>query len=207
MSAGATKLTEQQRIRNLERALRKERLGLVGIALAFLKESPDPARLMARLERMVEAAAVDPRKAKAAPVLRDGLALIKRAMEQELGKPQGLFDPDVGHVPPDEAQELTELPADQPISLLSPDQMIQYREAGEREVRALIIEALRQGPATDAELVARYLALGGPPHKRRSIQRHRIELARLGRITSVPSEQGGNGASWRLTEQHHGVTS
>src|SRR4051794_6708214 len=97
------KQVQRKREANLERALKEERLALTALATAFIQTHGNPDALFAQLERMVTAAADNPRvKPRVKQTLIDGHRILERALAIHRGRPQPLFDddnrPNTGHV-------------------------------------------------------------------------------------------------------------
>jgi hypothetical protein len=96
----------EQEVKNLERALKEERTGLVAVARIVIEECPDSRRLLRRLEAMARKAEEQRAPARTRDAIRHGHAQLARALEQVQGRAQGLFDPHVGHVQPSKVEAL-----------------------------------------------------------------------------------------------------
>lgn len=199
------------RIRSLERAVKEERLALAAIVKVMLIEVPDPARVLARLDAMSRAAEANPRTPAAVrKQLIDATLFVKTAIERETGRPQTLFEPDVGHVKPKDVDSLVE-PTEGPQQLglqqdegLFGDVQDAHRErvATMTSVHAAIVVLLqREGPLTDRELWTHYVADGGTPQQsQKAITERRRELVGSGRVVGAGKGLRGEPA-WRLVEQ------
>ena len=198
----AARAAERQRMKNLERALQVERTGLVALAMAFIREHGEPERLRARVDAMVRAAAANP---KTSPGLRDtlvnGQALIEQGLRVEAGRPQKLFEPDVGHVKPAEVLTLAD-PPEQQLSLDAPADVHAERSTWEERTAAGIVRALElHGPCTDDELHAHYTALAAYPLLTvPSLRARRVALSRTGRVVDSGERRDGLPV-WTLIER------
>jgi hypothetical protein len=203
--AAINKRAQEQRVKNLERALKEERTGLVAVAKAFLESSENPAALLRRLEVMARNAEDKRVPARTRDAIAHGHAVLQRAAEQTQGRPQGLFDPDVGHVPPARVRALTEAPVQQQIGLgfTESDPLLDVRAEraertqGEQAIRDMIVECLRAKPLTDRQLEVecrRRLM----PLKLTTVRQYRTELSRLGRLVS--HDPVGGEPTWKLLE-------
>lgn len=197
----ATGHAQRKRVDNLERALREERTGLVAIAAACLQECPDPARLMNRLEGMAHAAGAARKPGRQYDAIIAGREIFARAFEQHIMKPQGLFDPDVGHVDPGTVEKLV---ADAPVQMALQSPKVQREDllAARRLLQERIVELLRAGPRTDREI---WTALGQPRLTFDDCYYLRSELTKRGRV--VRSETNALGPIWTLPEIQKAVTS
>jgi hypothetical protein len=192
---------ERQRVKNLERALRVERTGLMALAMAFVREHGDAEALQRRIDAMARSAARNPKTPEA---LRDafvsGQALVEQALRVELGKPQRLFDPHVGHVDPGEVERLGATGPDQ-LTLESPGELHSERNGWRERVDTGLLRALERGPASDLELHAAYLALQAYPWvSPATLRGRRVELTRLGRIVDS-GERANDTPIWTLVER------
>lgn len=205
---------QQQRIKNLESALKLERTGLLAITKVLLRELP-PARqdqVLEHLDTMVRHAIQNPNAKEALrTTLVSGRELVARALEQELGRPQQLFDPNVGHIkrsavneliPGSEEQEQLGIGAATGADIrdLHTDRTTTYRA-----IQAGIMKVLRDGEAgTDAELWRRYTtAAAGPPVTRSVFYYRRTDLVSRGLLRRVPVPEGQEQdvPRWDLTER------
>src|SRR4051794_17334380 len=92
---GVEKRIERAKVRNLERALKEERLGLTAIGIAFAKTHGDADAMLGALENMVRAAMEDPRvSAKTKQAMLSGQQILERALAIHRGRPQPLFNDD-----------------------------------------------------------------------------------------------------------------
>ncbi len=185
--SGQTKLKDQK-IKALEAALRDERLALIAISTAFLRETPDPPRLIARLEAMARQAARP--EAKLSPRTRTafvkGYQMIRRAAAVELSKPQPLFDgvPNPGHPDPEKVQKLAD-PEQEQMGMASGDgELADVEEAqDERAVHVAKLDAMvlniveRFGPCDDGEIYRRYADRPDrTPMTEKGLRQHRQDM-------------------------------
>lgn len=208
-----------QRVRNLERALQEERLGLTALSTAFIKVSGDPSVLLARVDAMVRAAVDNPKvKARTLNALVAGQQMLERAAAIEAGKPQPLFDetttPDVGHVDAGKVKELVAPPTEQQMGLAFSNgegghdvrEALAEREATARRVQENIVRLFREhGPLSDRQIAYHYsLAAMQPPQSSTALKTHRIELTQTGRLldTGERQKQGAQDIPvWDLVER------
>lgn len=191
---------------NLERALKEERTGLVAVARAFLEASDNPGELLRRLEVMVRQAEASGAPARTRDAIAHGHAVLSRAAEQVQGHAQGLFDPDVGHVPPAVVERLSAPVAHQQLGLGHDSSAplndvslrAQQQAAGQANYREAVLACYRDcGPLTDTQLKAEYLRRGGRVTWA-TLHGVRRDLANVGRIVRHTSE---GEVSWKLLEQ------
>jgi hypothetical protein len=203
-----TKRAREAHVRNLERALKEERTGLVAVAKAFLEESPNSGALLRRLEAMVRAANANSAPARTRDAIGYGYAVLARAAEQAQGKPQGLFDPHVGHVPPAKVEALTTPSEHVQVGLeFRESTPLADVEAGQSEssafaqrVRATILTCYEGcGALTDGELRAEYTRRAGPVTAG-LLKDHRKALTRTGRVVKS-DETTGEDPRWTLLER------
>jgi hypothetical protein len=201
-------------VRSLEKRLAEERLAIAAIVKVMLLEVPDPARVLARLEAMTRAAAANTRTpASVTSQLMDATRFVRTAIQRELGKPQELFEPHVGHVRPADVQALVE-PTEGPQQLgLLTNESIEDAEdahAGRidtiSKVYAALIEILRNdGAMTDRELHAMYeikaMSGGLPRQSFKSCKERRMELKAAGRLKSLAEQRDGD-TVWELIERN-----
>src|SRR5881409_3000073 len=104
----ADKKLAASQIKNLERALKEERLGITALALAFVKAHGAPELILRRVQAMVRNADEAGAKPRTKQVLIAGQHMVERALAIEMGKPQPLFsdEPDIGHVDAAKAKAL-----------------------------------------------------------------------------------------------------
>lgn len=177
------------RVRQLERALRDERTALVAIATMALREARDPEALLRRVEGSAAAVAAQPRSSpKSREALRAAAEAFRHAVAIEMGRPQALFEPDVGHVRP---EAVTKMVVDAPPPLPGMD-AAGGRAQREAALDASILRVLRV-PRTDPGLhqaVMRDGSVHAPD--RREVYYRRVALTQAGRVaatgTTVPGE-------------------
>lgn len=203
----AVKRAREQHVKNLERALKEERTGLVALARAFLEESPDPNALVRRVEGMVRQAERAGAPLKTRDAIRFGHSILTRAAEQLQGRPQTLFDPDVGHVPPAKAEVLSRPPEAEQLglgiternSVADVETERQERARSAAEVRSALLRLFQEsGPMSDQDMVAAYLRSG----RKLSpvvLKANRRELSRLGRLVKDGTAANGD-PRWMLLE-------
>lgn len=211
--------TEQQKdvkaaaVRSKERALQEERLGLAAIAKVIVDEVRDPDRLLARLEAMTRFAQQNgstPLRTRQA--LLDGTALIRNAINRERDKPQELLDPPGWrHVNPAAVNRIANVEPVQQLGLADKGDLDDVADANKEQaatiaaVQSVIVEVLREGPATDAEIYRRYIKVEGAPlHSPRSLLTRRRELLRSGRINESGKLEGKE-ILWTLVEDKHKI--
>lgn len=196
-------------LRSAQTALREERLALAAITKVMLLEVPDPSRVLARLDAMARAAEANPRTTVSTKrMLLDATRFVRTAIQRELGKPQELFDPHVGHVDADKVDELVEpVNGNQQLGLAGQGSFLGDVEEAHAErvttitrVQSAIVDLYRgEGVLTDRALHANYLLAGArsplPMQSYAALVERRKELAAAGRVVSA-----GNGA-WGLVEQ------
>jgi len=203
------KRVKQAASRSTERALREERLALAAIAKCFVLESPDPGRLLARLEAMARSAQQNGKTTVAVrQSLLDSVKLIRNAINRELGKPQELLDPHVGHVIPSRVERLVgDDTIPQQLGLMSNGDLGDVIAAHDEQTATIfhvhekVVEVLRSGPATDREIYRRYtLRPDTKPHSKTALTERRKELTQTGRIRDTGSKHKGEPV-WALVEQ------
>ena len=193
----------------MERALKEERLGLAVIARAFVQESGDAGRLLTRIEAQTRNALADPKMPMGVrQALRDGADIVRNAIAREIGKPQQLLNPSVGHVSPAAVEKVASVENNaEQLGLISNGSSLGDVQAAHTEQKqtlsaaheALVI-AIRQGAATDAEIFRRYSALQGVPHQSESsVRDRRKELTSAGRVCASGSKYRGD-PMWTLVE-------
>jgi hypothetical protein len=196
----------EQEVKNLERALKEERTGLVAVARIVIEECPDSRRLLRRLEAMARKAEEQRAPARTRDAIRHGHAQLARALEQVQGRAQGLFDPHVGHVQPSKVEALTEPVEAQQIGfgfterdpLSDVQERDQERAAGERAIREMIVTCFKDcGALTDGQLEAEYRRRA-TPLKLGTLKAQRKELTRLGRLAQ--GDLAGDTPTWNLVE-------
>lgn len=197
--ASIKKKLEAKRVRNLEAALKEERLGLMALTLAFCRSHGDPDRLMAKVNAMAAAIADDPRaSAGLRAAMVHGRAYIENALAVEAGRPQRLFEPDVGHVKPDQAVRLVNAGPEQ-MTLGGPEASMNQRDDFSQRVDAGLVAALEVGALTEEELFARYaINPDNPRASQAQLRRRRRHLANLGRLVKT-SEEGTD--KWTTIER------
>lgn len=193
------KKLEAKRIKNLEAALKEERLGLMALTLAFCRSHGDTDRLVAKVNAMAAAVADDPRaSAGLRAAMVHGRAYIENAVAVEAGRPQRLFEPDVGHVKPDQAAALVDAGPEQ-MTLGGPEASITHREDFAQRVDAGLLAALEVGALGEDELFARYaMNQDNPKASQAQLRRRRRHLANVGRL--VKTSEGGTD-KWTTIER------
>jgi hypothetical protein len=200
--------------RSLERALREERLAIAAIVKVMLIEVPDPARVLARLDAMTRAAEANPRvPATVRRQLLDATRFVRTAIERETGRPQSLFDPDVGHTSPRDVDALVR-PTNGPQQLglvgHSGSMLGDVEAAHDDRVRtiqavhtALVGLFQEHGALTDRELYSRYTLTNVrgalPQQSQKAVTERRKELTAAGRVVSAgrgPRDE----PAWNLVE-------
>jgi hypothetical protein len=212
------KRARDQKMRNLERALKEERLGLTAIATAFVQTHGDADAMAAKMEAMVRSAVEDPRvKPGVKKALIAGQQIVQRALAIHLGQPQPLFTdgdvPDTGHVNPSEAKALANPPEAQQVGLFGGSDGLEDalaahddRESLNRKIADHIVRLFREnGPMTDWELLGKY-EVSEPPIvlARWDLYAHRVDLTRNGRIVDTGERRRGGGRTgpvWDLLER------
>lgn len=215
MTAKAKKKVEAASRTALERALLEERLAFAAITKVMLQECPDPARFLARLEAMVHAAEQSPRTPVATRRQLIAAAMfVRTAIERETGKPQSLFEPNVGHVSGAKVDKLVAA-TDEPsqMGLLGQESVLgdataahEDRVATLQKVHDAIVTVVRaHGPMTDRELHDRYVYLRAghdwPPQSYATIVDRRKELTTAGRIVSAGRKLGSAASQWDVVER------
>lgn len=187
--AAIKKKLEAKRVKNLERALKEERLGLMALTLAFCRTHGDTAALVAKVNAMAAAVADDPRaSAGLRAAMVHGRAYVENAVAAELGRPQRLFEPDVGHVSPDRAGALVEAGPEQ-MTLGGPEATITERDNFAQRVDAGLVAALEVGALGEDELFARYaINPDNPRASKAQLRRRRRHLANLGRLVKTAED-------------------
>lgn len=188
---------QAKKVANLERALKEERLALTAIATVFVKTHGNPDALFAALDRMVTAAADNPRvKPRVKQTLIDGHRILDRALAIHRGKPQPLFDadenrPKQGVVNPSEVRQLTEPEGDEqqglPLNGGGVEEAVaamEERGALTRRIDDAIVRLVRENePMTDVELYDVYCADADTPKVPWDVfYGHRTDLTRRGRV-------------------------
>lgn len=199
-------------IKALERALREERLALAAVVKVMLIEVPDPARVLARLDAMSRAAEQNPRTSAAVrKQLLDATLFVKTAIQRERGRPQELFEPDVGHTRPKDVDALVEASdGPQQLGLVNNEQIGDAGEAHDERVRtigqvhtALIGLYREHGALSDRELHGHYAVVaptrGLPRQTQGAVTERRRELLAAGRLSRA--EQRGGEPAWDLVER------
>lgn len=183
------KKLEAKRVKNLEAALKEERLGLMALTLAFCRSHGDTDLLMSKVNAMAAAVADDPRaSAGLRAAMIHGRAYIENAVAIESGRPQRLFEPDVGHVKPDDAARLVNAGPEQ-MSLGGPQASMEQRDDFVQRVDAGLVAALEVGALTEEELFARYaLNTANPRASKAQLRRRRRQLANVGRLVKTTDE-------------------
>jgi hypothetical protein len=202
------KRAKEQHLKNVERALKEERTGLVAIARVFLEEAENPGAVIRRLEAMVRAAENGNTPARTRDALRYGYQVLSRAAEQAQGKPQGLFDPNVGHVRTDAVNRLVNS-QDHQVGLFATNRepLRDVVDAGQEraqfstKTREIILGCYRDlGELTDDELAAE-CQLKRVFVTRGTLKSYRKELTRLGRLIKGTATAGGE-PRWKLMEHN-----
>ena len=192
---------KERRLKNVESSLKLERTANLAIAKAFVRECPNPERLLARLDGMVRAAMEDEyMKPEMRQVLIAGRDLVARAIEQEQGKPQGLFDPDVGHISPRAVNRIVDNAA-APTLTSDIDEHRRRREF-ERTSEDEILRLIREhGALTDEQLLIEYMkANRGPKLNAHNLYYRRTALVKRGQLAK--SEQSSeNNTLWDTAER------
>ena len=201
-------------VRSRERALQEERLGLAAIASAVCREVPNPDRLLARLEAMTRKAQQNPKTPmRVKQSLLDGTALIRNAINRELGKPQELLDPPGWrHVSPTAVNRLVkDGEVTQQLGLEAKETLEDVAVATREQaatiaaVHEVIVRILKEGPATDSELYWRYMQqTDAPKHSAQELRRRRLELYKSGRVNDSGLRDGKD-IRWVLVEDKHKI--
>lgn len=197
---------EEQRVKNLERALKEERLGLIAICRVLIEESDvPPARILARLESMARAPGKShlqmPQRTRDA--ILHGHAVMSRALEQLQGRPQGLFDPHVGHISPKKVERITEVPQEPQMGFGATERNPLGDVPKREELSALtviqegIVKCYDNGPLSDKQLLAEYIMRFGRISQRTIIEA-RVALTKKGRVIEL---QRDGERRWTLIEQ------
>jgi hypothetical protein len=175
------------RERSLERALRDERRALVSVAAVALRAARDPDELVARLEVIARRAVEQPRNpARTCEALTYASRAFANARAIELGKPQRLFDLDVGHVAPGGVRNLIDGADPGQTSLFEPEVVLGLADGAAEELLELVVDVFRDAdePLDDAELRTR-VRCARPLLTAAAIARSRVELVRRGRLVVV----------------------
>lgn len=199
------------RIKELERALAEERVGVLGIAIAFLRESPSPQRLAHRLDAMARNAATNPKvKGGTKKALIEGNKLVQRALAIELEKPQPLFEPDVGPAKPEAVAEVVERSDSAGVQEAMDlggngdglmDAHTERQRTLERVYEAVVAMFVEHGSMTDPELQARYMARTDfVKQSAGALRARRVELVQKGRLVRT-TEQRDDKPVWDLLER------
>jgi hypothetical protein len=211
----AKKRVERASHKALETALADERLAVAALTKVMLQECPDPMRFLARLEAMVHAAEQSPRTPVATRrQLIAAATFVRTAIERETGKPQSLFEPNVGHVSGAKVDALvdgTDGPSQ--LGLLGQESVLGDASAAHddrvttiKAVHDAIIILLRErGPLTDRELHGHYLrwraASDWPPQSYATLSERRKELTTAGRVVSSGRRLGSTTTTWDVVER------
>lgn len=211
------KQVQRRKIANLERALKEERLALTAIATAFVQTHGDADALFAQLERMVQAAATNPRtKPRVRQTLIDGHRILERALAVHRGRPQPLFDdelrPSTGHVNPSEVRALANPEEESQQALALNGGGVAEAEATHRQLEDLnekiddgIVRVLRDGePDTDIGLYDRYCATDAPRINFERFYYRRTDLTKRGRLVDTGEKkfvQGRMRPTWDIIER------
>jgi hypothetical protein len=217
--ADVAKKVQAQKLKNLERALKEERLGLTAISTAFVQTHGHPEAMLAKLEAMVRSAVEDPRvKPRTKSALIAGQQMVDRALRIHLGQPQPLFTdedtPNTGHVNPGDVKRLANPPEEQQVGLFADggngvaDAVAAHedRESTTRKVNEHIVKLLRaNGPQTDPELLELWVTSDPPcTLSRQTLYDHRVEMVRSGRLIDSGEERtvaGRKRPVWDLLER------
>lgn len=204
--AKSDKALKDRQIKNLERALKEERMGITAMALAFIKAHGDPELILRRIEAMVRNADEAGAKPRTKQVLIAGQHMVERALAIEMGKPQPLFtdEPDVGHVPPGQAKELAE-GASKPEQIgldfsgnggtvgdvrTAEEDKAKTTERVKDAILALLVD---HGAMTDGELYVRYAKRTDfLTQSAGSLRARRTELVRAGRLVKNGDKREGD---------------
>ncbi len=197
--------------RSMGRALREERLALAVLAKIFLLEVPNPDRLLARIGAVVRSASTQKGfSQEARQALIDCERLVRNALARELGRPQTLMDPPgwMGHVNPRTVDKvISGEPIGQQLGLsASNGDLTDVAEAQTDRMQTVlavhdkIVEALKEGPATERVLYQRYIVFpDAPPHSPRALTERRRELTQSGRVKDT-GVRVGTEPVWALVE-------
>lgn len=207
----AKEKAREARIKELERALKDERIGVLGIAIAFLRESTAPHALARRLEVMAHNAVDNPKvRAGTRTALVEGNKLVQRALAIELEKPQPLFEPDLGPANPAqvaEAVERSDAGAGQASMDLSggddaaSSALDERQRTLDRVYEAIVALLHEHGAMTDAEIQARYAARADfLPQSAGALRARRTELTRRRRLVASKDKRDG-AMIWDLLER------
>lgn len=184
----------EARVRSLERALKQERTAHIAVATVVLETADNPQVFVDRIEAMARAVVQDKRTPR--PIRDAVLAardLFRRTVEQRTGRPQHLFDPDVGHVSPAAVEELAAKDAPQ-LSLEDPRDTHAATVNWQDRLRDDVVAAFQDhGPMCDPEM---WTALAGRA-RREVLFTARVDLCRSGRLVTVKDERRvRNGVDW-----------
>jgi hypothetical protein len=198
------------RAKELERALKEERIGLLGITMAILRMSVDPQAVSDRLDALVRAAQANPRtRPGTMSALIEGQKLMRRALAIELEKPQPLFEPDIGPTKPEAVIDLVDHPEEQQMGLALGTNGASDAEAAAQDRAATIARVqeaviamfVEHGSLTDAELYGHYIMRTDfVKQSPGSLRTRRVELVRKGRIVDSHEVRDGDKV-WDLVER------
>jgi hypothetical protein len=178
------------RLRETERLLREERLGLDAIVTAFLQEVPVPERLMERLDQMAAVAIERNLSARACDAILFGQQMYRRRLERHLLKQQELL--------PRDEPELIAADNGTQATLIEPQDLHVAQTAAERELRERVLAIFRiKGGLTDRELVNHYRATYGGGVARQQVTQARKALRRQGLLAN----RAGSDWIWDLRER------
>lgn len=178
-----------KRLRETERLLQEERLGLEALATAFLQTHPHPERLMERLDRMAENAVDSDISPRARDAIIFGQQLFRRRIERHLLRQQELL-------PRDEPEELAAAEPEQ-ASLLAPYELHGEQASALQQMRQRVLAIYRnKGVVRDRDLAGFYRgayggATGITPHR---LWEARVFLTRQGLLAR-------SGEGWDLVER------
>lgn len=192
MSTNGNKKAEldKARTKTLERALKEERTAILAVVMAVLRESAvDPERLLARLEAMGAAAAGRSKGKEKERQQRDLFVAaekyVRNALAIEAGRPQQLFEPNVGHTKPEEVETLADGFGTQ-MALETPEDTHRALSEAEEDTDRKIIAALEHSTSalTDADLAERVAAPGS------LVRTRRAALTQSGRLVNGERRNG-----------------
>jgi hypothetical protein len=199
--------------RSAEKALIEERLALAAIVKVFLAEVPEPERALRRIEAMVRSAEANAKTPVATrKMLLDAHRFIATAVERETGRPQTLFDPHVRHLREAEVEAVGDAhPQGEQLGfgnggLADAEEAHAERVRTVGRVQTILVELLKQGACSDAELWARYIRAGrlspdqAPAQSLTEIGKRRKELTANGRVLATGERNKLHEPLWGLLE-------
>lgn len=175
------------RLREAERLLQQERLGLDAVVTIFLQLTPDPERAMERLDQMAETAVEQNLSARTRDAIIFGQQLFRRRLERHLLKQLELL-------PLDEAEKLADNVGEQG-SLLEPHTIHGAQASAEQETRDRVLAVFRnKGVLSDVDLYRAFQMAYRGSASRAQIEQARVSLRRQGILAR-------SGDGWDLVER------